>query len=145
MITKFNDKTPVKLQNLLHELNGSKERIRIFYGDTMTGRAWPEEFDVIGSIGNSTGSAKIPLLINNRRSYGGPGLLDHCIVAIYSINRGLIYSVNGFNVGQFELKNSDLAGYETDVLHDGVIHARFKAKVKAGNFIKFMTGERFRK
>ena len=33
-------------------------------------------------IGNSLGPLKVPLLIHNRRSSGGPAILDHCVVKI---------------------------------------------------------------
>lgn len=37
--------------------------VRIWLGDTQTGRAWAEENDVIGTIGRSTGTMEVPLLV----------------------------------------------------------------------------------
>ena len=57
-------------------------RLRFYFGDTNTGRDWEETYDTTGYIGRSTGRIKIPLLIKNIRSTGGPAILDHCIVKI---------------------------------------------------------------
>lgn len=43
---------------------------------------WNEQFDVTGYVGRSTGPIKVPLLIHNRRSLGGPAILDHCIIGV---------------------------------------------------------------
>ena len=56
------------------------------YGDTETGQSWRETFDIRGSIGRSTGSIKIPLLIKTSRSLGGGAVLDHCLVKITDAN-----------------------------------------------------------
>jgi hypothetical protein len=64
----------------LERARANCSRIRIYYGDLITGRDWLEEHDVEGYLGNSLGPLKVPLLICNRRSLGGAALLDHCIV-----------------------------------------------------------------
>jgi len=51
------------------------------FGDVNTGKSWNEEFNTTGHIGRSTGTVKTPLLVYNRRAYGGPALLG-CIVRI---------------------------------------------------------------
>lgn len=51
------------------------------FGDVNTGKSWNEEFNTAGHIGRSTGTVKIPLLVYNRRAYGGPALLG-CIVRV---------------------------------------------------------------
>jgi hypothetical protein len=62
--------------------------MRFCFGDTKDGRDWGEVHDTKGYIGRSTGSIKIPLLLNTVSSSGGGGLLDHCIVKIERKNRG---------------------------------------------------------
>ena len=57
-------------------------RIVVDYGDVKTGRSWNEVYDTQGHVGRSTGPIKIPLLIFNSRSLGGPGMLEHCILSI---------------------------------------------------------------
>jgi hypothetical protein len=41
----------------------NQRKIRLFYGDTQTGQSWFDEHDVVGRIGRSTGSIKVPLLV----------------------------------------------------------------------------------
>lgn len=67
-------------------------RLRMIYGDAVTGKAWITQEEVRnfgvrsagaeGYIGRSTGSQKIPLEIVNSRSMGGGAILDNCIVRI---------------------------------------------------------------
>lgn len=143
MITYFHDETPLKLQTLLLKLQKEKTRVRLFYGDVKTGFAWAEENEIIGTIGNSTGSLKIPLIINNARSMGGGAILDHCIVGILTKKDGFVYMVHGFNTGKFTSRVSELVGYATEVIHNNVVHARFKNFMNAKNYCAFMMGERF--
>ena len=69
-------------------------RITVDYGDVKTGRSWGEAYDITGYVGRSTGEIKTPLLIHNKRSLGGGGLLDDCILSIKYANKkqgGYIY------------------------------------------------------
>ena len=58
--------------------------MRLYYGDVATGLVWGDgrEPPERGTISRNLGPMKIPILIANVRSTGGPGLLDHCIVRI---------------------------------------------------------------
>jgi len=79
--TSYNSRTPDAVVQLLERARREDVRLRIQYGDVMTGKSWmddPEE----GYIGRSTGEIKIPLLVHNKRSMGGDGIIDHCIVKI---------------------------------------------------------------
>ncbi len=75
-------KSIVRILDRLYELHraDSGYRVRIWYGDVETGRAWGDV--ETGRIGRSMGIYKIPLIIHNTRSMGGGGILDHCIVRI---------------------------------------------------------------
>ena len=57
----------------------------MWYGDTKTGTSWNEEYGIIGRIGRSAGSVKIPLLIANARSIGGGALLDDRIIHMVDV------------------------------------------------------------
>lgn len=97
--TYYHEDTNDKIVNALeHARNSRKFRLKIYYGDTKTGRAWGDIS--VGYIGRSTGMVKIPLLIKNSRSMGGEGLLDHCIVKIEYANKkngGVIYVNKNFH------------------------------------------------
>lgn len=80
--TTYHAQTPQAVIDVLERARWSEQRIRLHYGDTKTGSDWLEEYGVTGRIGRSTGSQKIPIMIANAQSMGGPGILDHCIVKI---------------------------------------------------------------
>lgn len=92
--TTYHDETDAAMIILLERIRKEKTRCRFHWGDTKTGRDWGECYDVAGTIDRSTGSIKVPLLINNSRSYGGGAMLEHCIVKITHANKkngGTIY------------------------------------------------------
>ena len=87
----FDKSTPDQVCRILANYCGDRsQRVRVFYGDTKTGKDWFEFYDVIGYIGRSTGTVKIPLLIHSSRSLGGVAILDHCIVKI-TIDKREVY------------------------------------------------------
>jgi len=102
--TTYHDETPSKVIDILEaaRLNHVDDqygrplrghlRLRLHYGDVKTGRPWGDS--ETGQIGRSTGTSKIPLLIKTRRSMGGGGILDHCIVKIEAMpGRQVLYDV----------------------------------------------------
>ena len=82
--------TPDRVVQILDSAMNKHERIRVFYGNNETGCDWCEFFDTIGYVDRSYGNVKIPLLIKNSRSIGGPGILDGSIVKI-TIDKVVVY------------------------------------------------------
>lgn len=60
----------------------TKTRIVILYGNSENGTAWGDVEE--GTVSNSIGPVKIPILVYNSRSMGGPAILDDCIVKIFT-------------------------------------------------------------
>jgi len=144
--TAYSIDTPNEVISILENARDNRIRIRVFYGDKITGRDWMEEHDTIGYIGRSTGKIKIPLLIHNRRSYGGGSLLDNCIVKITQ-NKNVIYQHKNYNIGDIKIgqtKNDDLIiqGYTHSALDDENAGGFFKSEAKAENYKLFMQGLR---
>jgi hypothetical protein len=142
--TAYRTETNDKIIEVLESARANKTRIRIFYGDQNTGKDWNEEWDIMGTIGRSTGTIKIPLLIKNSRSFGGGGLLDHCIVKI-TIDKKVVYKHPAYNIAKFDIiatNNRELRnkGYFWTVIKDDKEHANFKTEKQACNFIDFITG-----
>jgi hypothetical protein len=142
--THYHVKTPKEVVTALEDARVKKTRIRLFYGDTISGKSWNEENDVMGTVGRSMGPIKIPILLYNRKSIGGCAILDHCIVKIISRYRTL-YQHAGFKTGEWAIEPSDLPDYAENVTCDDVITARFKKTGQAKRYIDFMTGKRFGK
>lgn len=141
---KFNNKTNDQVKEIITQLSNEipRRRIRVWYGDIKTGLSWNEEHDIMGYIGRSTGTDKIPLLVNNKRSFGGGGLLDHCIIRIDDIKaKKTLYKHEKFHV-DLVLNNAD----KTIVMSQkkGII-ARFNNEEKAQKYLNFMYGERYSK
>lgn len=88
--TAYHEETPDAVVNILENArnSGRETRLRFALGDTETGEDWNEIYDTTGYIGRSTGTIKIPLLIAKVTSYGGPAILDHCIVKIERKRKG---------------------------------------------------------
>lgn len=94
----YHEETNEIIVNVLEHVRHSRERIIVDYGDVKTGKSWGDSYDITGYIGRSTGTIKIPLLVYNRRSYGGGALLDHCIIKI-SLSKGkkVLYQHPNYN------------------------------------------------
>lgn len=139
----FNDKTNDAVKRVITSAYNSKQRIRIVYGDSETGRDWLEENDVIGTIGRSTGTIKTPLLISNSRSFGGGAILTDCIVKIVDVKTKRVLYVNPkYTIPTLVKCESQHNDYMYDVYHSQKgeikLHARFKTEKKADNYIQFM-------
>ena len=106
--TSYDVRTPDEVVAILENARQNRTRLHVSLGETggpEAGKDWLEENMVHGFIGRSTGSIKIPLLIHNRRSLGGPGLLDHCIVRIRTSSGGrILWQHPGYHHGQIEIR-----------------------------------------
>lgn len=144
---KFDEGTDPRVEQVLRSLISSRERVRIWYGQQESGRVWDEEYDVLGRIGHSTGVVKIPLIVFNARSLGGPGLLTRCILRIQSTKTGwVLYQHERFEMPEYVIDTawgSDELPYT--VKRDKTIIAAFKTEAKAQRWIDFMIGKRFSK
>lgn len=133
--TYYDVRTPIKVIKVLENARQNRTRLHVSLGDSESGKDWLEENDVHGFIGRSTGSIKIPLLVHNRKSHGGPGLLDHCIVRIRTSSGGrILWQNDKYSHGKLEIRQkskpvslSDGRKLTVDVLRDGEIHASFES------------------
>lgn len=139
--TCYHQETPDQVLRVLESCMKSGEIVRFFYGDTNTGQSWHDEFDMVGRIGRSTGSIKIPLIVPDRDS-GGPGLLDHCIIRI-DTRYETLYQHKKFRVGQMTLTHGHDKKLPWEVFIDSVLHARFELNAEATRFMSFLQGNLF--
>jgi hypothetical protein len=139
--TCYHAETPEPVVALLERLRHQRRKIRLYYGDPVTGQSWLDEHDVIGWIGRSTGSIKVPLLIEPGER-GGPALLDHCIVRIDS-PRHVLYQHESFCVGEVRLVQGTLKRQRWEVWINDTVQARFHTKIQAQHYRDFIQGRRF--
>ena len=131
--------TKQEIVNILERARENGDRIKIFLGDTKTGRNWNEEHGTMGYIGLGRGyKARFPILVNNSRSMGGSSLMDDCIVKI-KIGGYVKYQHPNFKESVFELVTSDLTGYSYNVNIDGQLYSRHKTKRSAKMLISKMS------
>lgn len=164
--TWYDEKTPIKVIEALEEARVTKDRIRLFYGDHDTGVVWLEEHDVIGTVGRSSGYAKIPILIHSSRSLGGGAIMDNRILRIDTKRKGKIVRLyEAYNIRLPNLMLMDRSecdeGWSVSDAMGGTVIARFyddtktdpgtrivhvipyTGEKKARNYIAFMRGERW--
>jgi hypothetical protein len=139
--TCFHADTPVPVIELLEQLRQNRRKIRLFYGDPESGQFWHEEHDIIGRIGRSTGSIKVPVLVESGE-IDGPAVLDHCIIRI-DTPRKVLYQHAAFRVGDVNLVKGALQRLPWEVWIDDVVQARFQSKLEAQQYRDFMQGHRF--
>lgn len=141
-ITHYHEDTPEEVKRILEScLHQYDQRVRIFYGDTKTGRDWMEEYDVTGTIGRSTGTQPVLLLVNNRRSMGGGALLTHCIVRLL-VNGSELYRHPKYNQPELTIGPVVNEGYQSAAYEDGKLCAQFHTPQGAARWIEFMQGKR---
>lgn len=135
------------LMRVLNNWEGKGWRVRIWYGDRITGESWNEEYDVTGTISRSSGNIKIPILIHNKRSWGGGAILVGNIVRIDDIeDRRTIWKHKNFFIPAMELTFQDRGnGYNYHVYSEGKELAGFKTENQAKRWIDFMNGKRYSK
>lgn len=119
----------------------SGQRVRLFYGDTLTGRSWLDEWGVIGTVKRSMGPIKVPILLPTVRSRGGPAILDHCIVRIQA-GRMVRYTHPDFHIGTTSIRRGDTEEWPWELWIDDRIHARFKTRERADRLVDFLIGQR---
>ncbi len=132
--------TPAAVIAVIDNVYKSKLRVRIYCGNPLTGKAWTEENDVIGTIGRSTGQVKIPLLIANSRSNGGHGLLDGCILKITDAKSGnVLYQHPTFHMPTFEKVPGNAEGLPYGIKVDGKQYSNHKTEKSRDKLYNFFT------
>lgn len=132
----FNEGTNEKVMQVLSTAQKDRRRVRVWYGDVLTGRSWDEENDVCGYVGKSNGIVKVPLLINNSSSMGGGVILTEHIVKIVDTQSKFVY----YQHENFSQSNFTEQGCE--VLKDGATYAVCENETQVRNLRDFMNGDR---
>jgi hypothetical protein len=142
--TWFTPGTDRKVQAILETYRQSGRLLRVFLGDVRTGRDWMCEHDVVGIVGRSTGSKKIPLLVVPGEN-GGGGLLTDCIVRLMDADGTEVYRHPLYKAPTLRMDvetDADMRarGYRWAVSHKGEVLARFADAFDASEFVEFITG-----
>lgn len=146
--TSYDERTPDEVIRVLENARANRTRLHISLGETEganVGRDWLDEFESYGYIGRSVGPVKVPLLIANSKSSGGPAILDYCIVRIrLSAGGKVLFQHPSYYFGKMEIRSKtepvQWAGREltVDVFRDGELHASFEDLAKARRWVQKM-------
>ena len=79
--------TPSMVFAALEDVAQAQTRVKISFGDAITGRDWQQEFETTGYV-TRTGGAHVALLVHNARSMGGSPIYSDSIVRIASTRKG---------------------------------------------------------
>jgi len=148
--TAFDPRTPKEVREILDRAinarqRGEEIRLRLWYGDTETGRDWGDVYDVYGYVGRSCGTYKIPLLIKRRDSSGGSAILDHCIIRITVDKQDVYHHPKFHNEGYRIEEASDglkQSGYNWSVFCGESNVFNCKTRKQAENEVAFHEGRR---
>lgn len=146
--TWFNRHTCMEVRIALDTAREQGTMIRLWRGDTKTGKSWMDDHDVYGTVGRSMGPMKIPLLIENGRGDGGSAILDNCIIRIdgwkgkqsWQIYKHPLWHVPEMSVEKND--DSETKGSHPDVVKcNGEVQARFASEAEARRYVDFHLGK----
>lgn len=139
--TYFDPGTDPKAAAVLESRRQTGGKVRLVLGNTHTGEPWLDEYDVVGKIGRSGGSLKVPLLVEEGES-GGGAILTACVLNIIDWKSGrTLYRHPVYREPELSLQPSDIPENPWAVTHLNEVIARFKDMGKACAYIAFMQGE----
>lgn len=139
--TYFDPGTDPEAATVLESRRRTCGKVRLVLGDTHTGEPWLSEYDVVGKIGRSSGSLKVPLLVEDGES-GGGAILTACVLNIIDWKSGrTLYRHPAYREPDLSLQPSDIPERPWAVIHLNEVIARFKDMGKACAYIAFMQGE----
>lgn len=91
--TWYHDDTAITVVDILEACRKSKTRIKFRYGYTTgpdAGQDWGDSANMCGYVSRSCGQYKVPIVLYNKRTDGGPSILDHCIIKIQTSRGGKV-------------------------------------------------------
>lgn len=95
--TTYSDDCSLTVIDVLERCRADRTRIRIAYGFPADGQDWGEVYGTTGYVGRSCGPVKIPLLVHNRRSLGGDGIITDKVIRIETTKgRRLLYQAGNY-------------------------------------------------
>lgn len=140
--TLYDPETPTAVSSLLETYRQDGSPLRVFYGDTKTGRDWMEEHDVYGKVGRSCGPIKVALLVPSGAN-GGSAILTACIVRMVDgRTKREVYRHPQYHMKDLTLHQGTYPKLPFEVHADLEVHARFSSAIKRHNWIEFMNGRR---
>jgi hypothetical protein len=138
--TYFDPGTHPEAAKVLEAARQRARKVGLILGDTTSGEPWLEEHDVVGRIGRSTGSLKVPLLIEAGRC-GGSAILCACLLALIDWDSGdVLYRHAAYREADLGIQPSNATDLPWNVVRGEEVVARFQDNGKACAYLAFMRG-----
>ena len=144
--TWFDAGTPEAVQRLLERLRKDGTLVRMFYGDPETGRDSLEEWDTVGVVGRTGGIMRTPILVPEGED-GGFVISSRRLLKVVDVRTGkVLYQHKKYHLPALDIcPTPDSEPHHKDYPFTGTVDgksfARFKSKVKACNWVAFISGE----
>jgi len=125
------DKTKT-LKSVLDSLVNTKKRVRVWYGNPKTGKAFNEENENIGHVVTAPGFYNI--LLQSRRGTGGAILDEYIVKIVDAKKKTILWQHPDFSQATFTAE-------EKQVLANNLIFTKCENNQQAEKLAKFMNGE----
>lgn len=157
--TWFEPGTPQKVKQILSAANTSFNQhgpsgtiLRLFLGDQQTGRDWCEENDVVGYVGRTNGTMKVPILLEplilsktslSAAHCGGPISTNSILRIIDVVTGAELYRAVNYELPSLEIthKPADIH-LPFKVIREGKEHAGCSTYEEAFRYAAFAMGTR---
>lgn len=138
--TYFDPGTAPEAARVLERCRTAGNKVRLVLGDTATGESWLDEYDVVGTIGRSIGTLKVPLLIEEGES-GGGAILTACLLCVIDWRNGKpVYRHPAYRVMDLTIAPSGDDQRPWAVRRRDETVAQFSDIGKAAAYLAFMRG-----
>lgn len=139
-------------KTLRENYTNTGQRVRIFYGDFVTGKDWGDDYGTTGYLYSIRNGEAIGIFYNRRSNYGKN--VNSKNVVKLMIGGRVCWQHPNYHLPKYTIKNPPYKigkvimadeGYTHGVYADGQNVANFKSLKKAERFVDFMTGKRMTK
>ncbi|WP_428422801.1 hypothetical protein [Methylibium sp.] len=138
--TYFDPGTAPEAARVLERGRNEGNKVRLVLGDTAAGESWLDEYDVVGTIGRSSGPLRVPLLIEEGED-GGGAILTACLLCVIDWRSSrVLYRHPAYRVVDLAIAPSGDDQRPWVVRRREETVARFEDVGKAAAYLAFMRG-----
>lgn len=138
--THFDPGATPEVARVLERCRHAGTKVRLVLGNTVTGESWLDEYDVVGTIGRSSGPLRVPLLIEEGED-GGGAVLTTCLLCVIDWRSSrVLYRHPAYRVVDLAIAPSCDDQRSWAVRQRDKTVAQFRDIGKAAAYLAFMRG-----
>lgn len=136
----FHPTTPTKVRFALNQAKACRRRIRIYYGDPVTGRDSLQIGDTIGWVGRSGATLPGPVLLANANDRAGMPIMDNAVVRVQDLQGHYdLYTHPTYSLPEFTVV--PMSDASARILIDGNDGIDFANDGQARRWLKYVQGK----